>query len=209
MMSDKDDQDWIDLLAGQSVPDADPKTAREARIFRAALLAHSEKPKEDTEIPYPAIWEKLLTRLEVEKQETARRPSHTTRQYYDPLWALAASLFIAVFIVWEWNDFIPMCNPPGFDELHYENSISRSEVPCVNDIVNSKTRAAANHLQKELKSFGVKTQLCKMAQGWRVRATLPAVKPPALEAWLTRDKHLTVLPQNHLLCINFLDKKTE
>jgi hypothetical protein len=29
-MSDKDDQDWLDLFAGQSVPDADPNMVRDA-----------------------------------------------------------------------------------------------------------------------------------------------------------------------------------
>ena len=77
-MSDKDDQDWIDLLAGQAVPDADPKTVREAQVFRAALLAHSEKSKDDAEIPYPAVWEKLLARIEVENKKTEHSISPAT-----------------------------------------------------------------------------------------------------------------------------------
>ena len=42
-MSAQDDQDWLDLLAGKSVPDADPNTVREARIFRAALLTQAQQ----------------------------------------------------------------------------------------------------------------------------------------------------------------------
>jgi hypothetical protein len=59
-----DDQNWIDLLAGKSVQDADPKTVRDAQIFRGALLSHANKPKED--IPYPHILENVLSRLEKE-----------------------------------------------------------------------------------------------------------------------------------------------
>ena len=61
-MSDKNDQDWITLLAGQSVADADPKTVREAHIFRAALLAHADKVQDD--IPYPHILNNVLSHLE-------------------------------------------------------------------------------------------------------------------------------------------------
>ncbi len=63
-MFDKNAEDWIDVLAGQSVPDADPKTVREAQIFRGALLAHADRLEDDSEIPYPHILENVLSRLE-------------------------------------------------------------------------------------------------------------------------------------------------
>jgi hypothetical protein len=63
-----DRQDWIDLLAGKSVPDADPEIVREAQIFKAALLSYSDKPEDPDEIPYPHILEQVLERLEAEKQ---------------------------------------------------------------------------------------------------------------------------------------------
>jgi len=60
-MFDKDDQDWINLLAGQSIPNAEPNTVRDAQTFRAALLAHADK--NDAEIPYPHILNNVLSRL--------------------------------------------------------------------------------------------------------------------------------------------------
>ncbi|HID99690.1 MAG TPA: hypothetical protein EYP59_05295 [Thiotrichaceae bacterium] len=63
-MSNKDDQDWIDLLAGQSVANADPKTVREAQIFRAALLAQADRTQEHSEIPYPHLFKNVLPHLE-------------------------------------------------------------------------------------------------------------------------------------------------
>jgi hypothetical protein len=64
-----EEQGWIDLLAGKSVPDADSEIVREAQIFRAALLSYSDKPKDADEIPYPHILEKVLARLKAEKQQ--------------------------------------------------------------------------------------------------------------------------------------------
>ncbi|RKZ52545.1 MAG: hypothetical protein DRR16_17820 [Candidatus Parabeggiatoa sp. nov. 3] len=63
-MSNKDDQDRINLLTGQTVADADPKTVREAQIFRAALLAHADRIQDDSEMPYPHIFKNVLSRLE-------------------------------------------------------------------------------------------------------------------------------------------------
>ncbi|MDM8558733.1 hypothetical protein [Candidatus Parabeggiatoa sp. HSG14] len=60
-MSNKDDQDWLDLLAGQSISNADPKIMRDAQIFRAALLANADK--NDAEIPYPDLWENISKKI--------------------------------------------------------------------------------------------------------------------------------------------------
>jgi hypothetical protein len=60
-MSNKDDQDWLDLLSGQSVVDADPNTVRDAQIFQGALLAYADK--NDAEIPYPHILNNVLSHL--------------------------------------------------------------------------------------------------------------------------------------------------
>jgi hypothetical protein len=62
-----DEQDWIDLLAGKSVPNADSEIVRDTEIFRAALLSYSDKPTDPDEIPYPHILEQVLDRLEAEK----------------------------------------------------------------------------------------------------------------------------------------------
>lgn len=62
-----DEQDWIDLLAGKSVPNADSEIVRDAEIFRAALLSYSDKPEDTDEIPYPHILQQVLDRLEAEK----------------------------------------------------------------------------------------------------------------------------------------------
>ena len=213
-MSDKDDQDWIDLLTGHAVPDADPKTVREAQVFRAALLAHSEKSKDNAEIPYPAIWEKLLARIEVEKKKTEHSISPATGQHYDPLLALAASIIIAVLIWWFNHDSLEPLYPP---ELVCVNQIKepdnyrriRGELPCVNDVVTPQTGMVATNLQRKLEALGATTQLCKIEQGWRVKTILPAVRSPSLEDWLRYNNLIALPSENNFLCINILPKKSE
>ncbi|MEK8020221.1 MAG: hypothetical protein VSS75_025395 [Candidatus Parabeggiatoa sp.] len=62
--SDKEVETWSDLLAGEFVPEADPKTVRETHILRAALLSHLDKSKEA--LPHPHIFKNVLARLEAE-----------------------------------------------------------------------------------------------------------------------------------------------
>jgi hypothetical protein len=69
MSTPKDDQDWLALVAGQSVPDADPDTIREARALRDAILAAQD---ETAPAPDPPAYARLLARL---RQEGLLLPS--------------------------------------------------------------------------------------------------------------------------------------
>jgi len=80
-MFDKNAEDWIDVLAGQSVPDADPKTVREAQIFRGALLAHADRLEDDSEIPYPHILENVLSRIKNSPQSPFKKRSVNINQW--------------------------------------------------------------------------------------------------------------------------------
>jgi hypothetical protein len=199
-MTNQDDQHWLNLLAGQPVPDADPQTAREARILRAALLAHADQPTDDNEIPYPAIWEKLSAHLKTEQQPTTPQPT------YDPLLALAASLLIAVLIATPDPDHP---QPGVIEQPSNADPISKSPLPCLNHIVTPQPQTTATHLQQELQALGLTTQLSQIEPGWRIQTQLPATKPPALQNWLTRHPDLAELPQHNLLCINFLTKRPQ
>ena len=74
-MLNKNAQDWIDVLAGQSVADADPKTVRDAQIFQGALLAHADRLADESEIPYPQILENVLSRIENSLQPPSPKQS--------------------------------------------------------------------------------------------------------------------------------------
>jgi hypothetical protein len=91
-MSDKDEQDWLDLLAGQSVPDADPNTVRDAQIFRGALLAHTERLENDAEIPYPHILANVLSRLETKEIRKTPKPASWISTLFQTLKDVFASL---------------------------------------------------------------------------------------------------------------------
>jgi hypothetical protein len=65
--SSMSNKDWINLLAGRFVRNADPETVRKTQIFRSALLSHSEKPKNPSDIPYPDILKNVLAGLETEE----------------------------------------------------------------------------------------------------------------------------------------------
>ena len=65
-MSDKENQDnqnWLDLLGGKSVPNAAPDTVLEAQALRTVLL---ERATQESEIPYPQVFKKTLECLEAE-----------------------------------------------------------------------------------------------------------------------------------------------
>ncbi|OAD24125.1 protein containing DUF1822 [Candidatus Thiomargarita nelsonii] len=69
MSERNDDQDWLNLLAGQSVPDAHPKTVLEAQALQGALLLSSYKQEKGSEMPFPHIWENISAHLEEEQGE--------------------------------------------------------------------------------------------------------------------------------------------
>lgn len=57
----KDDNDWLAILSGRSVPDANPETLREARVLRMVLLARQE---EETEKEFAKTDDQQWQRLE-------------------------------------------------------------------------------------------------------------------------------------------------
>jgi len=93
-----DDQNWLDLLAGQSVPDAEPQTVRDAQIFRGALLAHGDK--NDAEIPYPHILNNVLSHIESKEIRTPPKPPSWISSLSQTLKDVFASLIPPPKMVW-------------------------------------------------------------------------------------------------------------
>lgn len=112
---DKDEQDWIDLLAGQSVPNADPKIVREAQILRGAWLAHTQRLKNDSEIPFPKVWENILKEIPPPPIPFWKKIFQPLKQFITPpwfpkmVWAMPATAFVVLvmsvitYIVWPHN----------------------------------------------------------------------------------------------------------
>ena len=198
-MSAQDDQDWLDLLAGKSVPNADLNTVKDARIFRAALLAQAQRPKTaPAEMPYPPILAKVLNRLETEgylqqpKTPEIAKPQAILPRY-DPIFSLAASLLIAVLII----------------AAPISRHNAKSLEPCVNQLVERQPQLRIAKLRQELKTLGIATKIIQLKNGWRLQATLPTDKSPALLQLLARHDNLIVLPKSQYLCVNILAKETQ
>ncbi|NJO14249.1 MAG: hypothetical protein HC877_00415 [Thioploca sp.] len=198
-MSVQDDQDYLDLLAGKAVPHAAPNTIREAEIFRAALQAYADKKKTaKVEEPYPPILAKVLQRLETEGYLPKPKVPEISKSRaifprYDPLFSLAASLLIAVLII---AAPIPRYN-------------AKSLEPCVNEFVELQPQLRIANLRQELTTLGIATQIIQLKNGWRLQATLPTDKSPALLQLLARHDNLIVLPESQYLCVNILAEEAQ
>jgi hypothetical protein len=62
-MTDKDDQQWLDALAGRSDASADPVTNAQAQALRTAMLARRAAIEQATQNTVPAEFERLKARL--------------------------------------------------------------------------------------------------------------------------------------------------
>jgi hypothetical protein len=212
-MVDKDNPDWIDLLAGKSVSDADPNMVRETQIFRAALLSYAAKPKNASEIPYPHILENVFARLDDVLKPPSPKSSwfeklrawfkelninilnffFTLHKSYKPMLAFAVPVLIVALII-----------PPLF--LSKPPIIPKGKEPCVNDIIRQQPQIVAVNMQKELETFRITATLTPIDNGWRLETTVPAISSPALDDWLERDD-LIVLPESHYLCVDILSEE--
>jgi hypothetical protein len=229
MVSDKDDKDWIDLLAGQSVPDADPKIVRETQILRAALLSHADKPKNESDIPYPDILENVLARLESENLTQSQKPSGLKKWWmrlnqfksklnfefpipnYKPAFAVVVSLLVAIIVI---PPLISRNTPKVSDipEIPSDSMRVRGNKRCLNKIFTSQPKMLALQKQNELEALGITidslTKVGDEENKWRLKATLPAIKSKEIEAFLIE---ANVELGNHpdYLCFTFLSQETE
>jgi hypothetical protein len=218
----------IDLLAGQSIPNANPKIVREAQIFRAALLSYADKPKNEFEIPYPHIWENVLARLESDGLIKKPQPSWFENglnwfkqfkfknsfgfqvQYYKPAFAVVASLLVAIIILPRvFNSKLPESDN---SEILSNSVRSKGTKPCINEIAVSQPEVAALQKQKELEALGFSIDSLekKGENKWRLKATLPAVKSKNLDTFL-KVENLEIWKNDKnedYLCITFLSKES-
>jgi len=92
----KDDQDWLDALAGKPAPGADPETARRAAALRKTLLDIRKEGLAD-ESPDDGL-DRLLFRLRREGL-LEKEKNHWLLQF-PVAFAMAASVLIAVGFGW-------------------------------------------------------------------------------------------------------------
>jgi len=223
VMSEKEEQDWHNLLAGQIVPNADPKIVRETQIFQAALLSHADKPKNDAEIPYPQIWENVLACLDTNKfskkqfiqpswlQKLRNRMVNVIPQYPKPVYALAVTIFIVGILVVPPLVYYPEPtlsekNSDGIDSI----IISKGN-PCLGKIITLQPQIVANNLREKLNGWGAteisltKIKKKQIREGWRLEAIL---KSGDFDKLLQQYNGLRILPPNpNYLCVNIISNE--
>jgi len=224
--SDKEVETWIDLLAGEFVPEADPKTVRETQILRAALLSHLEKSKEA--LPHPHILKNVLARLEAEgllAGESHSQSSYSQEKrshcpvpiilpwYRKPAYAFAFTLFFIGGVL----GGLPLLYHPEQEQSEGPSDTNTSAIakggPCLGKIINSQPETVATDLKKELNKLGV-TEISltvinneSIQAGWRLKANL---KSGDFEALSKQYQGLRRYPPNpNYLCVNIISNEPE
>ncbi|HIE01855.1 MAG TPA: hypothetical protein EYP59_16485 [Thiotrichaceae bacterium] len=219
--SDKEVETWSDLLAGQSVPEADPKTVRETHILRAALLSHLDKSKEA--LPHPHILKNVLARLEaeglLEADSQSRQKQSTNRQeqmipwYRNPAYAFAFTLFFIGGVL----AGLPLLYHPEQEPSEGPSDTNTSAIkkggPCLGKIINSQPETVATDLKKELNKLGV-TEISltvinneSIQAGWRLKANLKSGDFEALSKQYTGLRRYP--PNPNYLCVNIISNEPE
>jgi len=117
-MTDKDDQQWLDALAGRPDANADPVTNAQAQALRTAMMARRAAIEHATQNADPAEFERLQARLEREgllskaDADNNTAPSNWLSSLLDkwipaagrgssviPRWSLVANVVLGVAVV--------------------------------------------------------------------------------------------------------------
>lgn len=117
-MTDKDDQQWLDALAGRPDASADPVTNAQAQALRTAMMARRAAIEHATQNADPAEFERLQARLQREglltkgDPETNIAPGNWLSALLDklmpaggrgssaiPRWSLVANVVLGVAVV--------------------------------------------------------------------------------------------------------------
>jgi hypothetical protein len=115
-MTDKDDQQWLNALAGKPDADSEAVTTAQAHALRSAMLARRSALEHDTANADPAEFARLQARLKREGVLTTNSTSATqaTTPWLSallgkwlpgsgastlPLWSLAANVVLAVAVL--------------------------------------------------------------------------------------------------------------
>lgn len=105
--TDKEDEQWLNALAGQTDSASDPKINQQAESLRRALRARSDILTNQVPIADDAQYQQILFRLRREGLTSSNRAWHNPK-----LWGLAATVVIGVGVVIQMGGF----NPDGYEK---------------------------------------------------------------------------------------------
>ena len=147
---DKENDQWLDALAGKADPAADPKLNQQAASLRRALKGRGDVLASQVPVADDAQYQQMLFRLRREGLASS------SRGWRNPmLWGMAATIVMGVGVV------IQMGN---FDSDGYEKDILRgAEHATVLIVTNPETRLV--ELQAGLQIAGEVPKIDRLANG--------------------------------------------
>jgi hypothetical protein len=194
--ADKDTQDWLAALSGQSVPDANPEIVREARALRAELEFRSSQPELNPQIlknvfavtglkpkiPKMSFWEKLGSLFR-------RQPSKLSTEWLSTEWKIglsfATSVLVGVIILYQVTTPLPP-QPKDF-----------FSVPQALTVANPQTKA--EELKTALAKLGITATVIERNNAWIVEASDLSTSTPSALSALLEEYDLLVPVDNHLI----------
>jgi hypothetical protein len=163
-MSEQNDHDWIDTLAGRNAAGADPATVKEAQAVRRAVLSlPADQEAQDLDVETGA--QKLLFRLRREGLDGVSQNRKSWQRY--SAFALAATLLLAAGVVM-------LQSPPVDDTPVYRGTGAQT-------INTPDTAGLAATLTAELEALGIQPKVTRFGATYTLSAGWPA-KPDAQHA---------------------------
>ena len=179
---ERDDQDWLETLAGREIPEAKSETQKEAEVWRAVLIQHQRSMQVEDEISTEREIKKLLQRLEKEKLLDESKRSGLNTSFYS---AIAASFaLLAVGLVWLLPGPAPIqpFTSPGFQVP----SITRNVLE-VQTIISNDFAKTARAMTTQLEVLQIPYRLNTINDSWQLDFYIPLDAPQEilmfLESW--------------------------
>lgn len=193
-MSQHDD-DWIELIAGRDVPDADAELRAEAQELRSAVQARGKLADVDE-----ASLQRLFKRMRDEgvlgtsaEQPEKRAPAIKAGRPHR-LAAVAAMAVLSVGLAVLLRPVAPPALTGGLET-------PRGADPDLKHATTGQAHAAAAQLQRQLAALGIQGRLVQYSDGASVEAFVPDGQRTAVNALLL--PYSLALPSNGHLYIAF------
>ena len=123
-MTDQQDQQWLDALAGKAHPDADARIVMQAQVLRKAMQARRQSQIEQAVERGDTEYQQLLFRLRKENLFL----SAGSRWRYS-IWAIAATLVMGTALVTQFQ----LLRPDAGDEANVLRGGANTQVLMVNE----------------------------------------------------------------------------
>ncbi|MBK6973091.1 MAG: hypothetical protein IPH26_09145 [Sterolibacteriaceae bacterium] len=197
-MSEKDDQDWLDILAGRAAPGADPATVREAHMLRESILAERaarEAAAVESVTADPEAERRLIERARRgapsaeagvrESPERARSRWRLGLPGWRGAFALAATLVIAVGVFLALpKERVPVDAP----------ATTRSGLPTLVTKQIADPQRYASDLGAALAAAGLSVEIKQEGEIWYVETTVPDKPDPRLVALFEKFEIFEIRP---------------